>query len=92
MTGPRPVGRPWTEAEVARLHELISSGVKLELIARKLKRSPGAIYTRVSSLKKPRDLSFDARRSFLPSERLAIAHANAQRSKRKLGPAGSTSD
>jgi len=83
MTGPRPVGRPWTEAEVARLHELISSGVKLELIARKLKRSPGAIYTRVSSFKKPRDLSFGARRSFLPSERLAIAHANAQRSKRK---------
>ena len=92
MTGLRPVGRPWTEAEVARLHELISSGVKVESIARKLKRSPGAIYTHISSLKKPRDLSFVARRSFLPSERLAIAHANAQRSKRKIGPAGSTSD
>jgi len=92
MTGLPPVGRPWTEAEVARLHELISSGVKVESIARKLKRSPGALYTHMSSFKNPRDLSFVARRFFLPSERLAIAHANAQRSKRKIGPAGSTSD
>jgi hypothetical protein len=83
MKGPRLAGRPWTEAEVVRLHELISSGLKVELIARKLMRSPGAIYTRIGSFKKPRDLSFGARRSFLPSERLAIAHADAQSRKRK---------
>jgi hypothetical protein len=81
--GPRPAGRPWTKAEVARLHELISSGVRVELIARRLKRSPGAIYARISSFKKPRDISFGVRRSFLPSERLAIAHADAQSRKRK---------
>ena len=92
MTGPRPAGRPWTEAEVARLHALISSGLKIDLIARQLKRSPGAIYTRISSFKKPRDLLLGAQYPFRPSERLAIAHANAQRSKRKPGPAGSASD
>ena len=82
MTGPRPAGRPWTQAEVAKLHELIASGAKVGLIARKLKRSPGAIYSRISSFKKtPRDLSFGVPRSSLPSERLAIAHANAQSSK-----------
>ena len=82
MTGPRPAGRPWTQAEVAQLHELIASGAKVDLIARKLKRSPGAIYSRISSFKKtPRDLSFGAPRTSLPSERLAIAHANAQSGK-----------
>jgi hypothetical protein len=79
MTGPRPAGRPWTQAEVAQLHELIASGVKVGLIARKLKRSSGAIYTRISSFRKTqRDLEFGARRLSLPSERLAFAHANAQ--------------
>jgi len=61
---------------------LIASGAKVGLIARKLKRSPGAIYSRISFFKKtPRDLSFGVPRSSLPSERLAIAHANAQSSK-----------
>ena len=82
MTGPRPAGRPWTQAEAAQLHELIASGAKVGLIARKLKRSPGAIYTRISSFKKTRhDLSFGAQRLSLPSERLAFAHANFQSSR-----------
>ena len=77
MTGPRPAGRPWTRAETAQLHELIASGVKVSLIARKLKRSPGAIYSRISSFKKtPRSVIFGAQRLSLPSERLAIAHAS----------------
>jgi hypothetical protein len=76
MTGPRPAAQPWTKTDVAQLHRLIASGAKVELIARKLKRSPGAIYSRIYSLKKmPRDLTFDAKRLSLPSERLAIAHA-----------------
>jgi predicted site-specific integrase-resolvase len=79
MTGPRPAGRPWTPAEVAQLHELVASGVKVGLIARKLERSPGAIYARISSFKKKRsDLTFDAKRLSLPSERLALAHAKFQ--------------
>jgi hypothetical protein len=79
MTGPRPAGRPWTRAEVAQLHEMIAAGAKAGLIARKLNRSPGAIYARISSSRKtPRDLTFDAKRLSLPSERLAFTHENSQ--------------
>jgi hypothetical protein len=82
MTGPRPAGRPWTRAEVAQLHELIAAGTKVGLIARKLNRSPGAIYARISAFKKtPRDLTFEAKRISLPSERLAFIHANSQSSR-----------
>jgi hypothetical protein len=82
MTGPRPAGRPWTRAEVAQLRELIASGVKVGLIARKLKRSPGAIYSRISSfMKTPRDLTFGAQRLSLPSERLAFVHTYSQSSR-----------
>lgn len=77
MTGPRPAGRTWTRAEVAQLHELLAAGVKVGLIARKLKRSPGAIHARISLFKKtPRDLTFGTKRLSVPSERLATAHAN----------------
>jgi len=79
MTGPRPAGRPWTRAELAQLHELIAAGAKVGLIARKLKRSPGAIYARISSSKKTScDLTFDGKGVSLPSERLAFTHANSQ--------------
>ena len=82
MTGPRPAGRPWTRAEVAQLHEMIAAGAKVGLIARKLKRSPGAIYARISSFKKtPLDLTFDAKRLSLPYERLAFTHANSPNSR-----------
>ena len=72
MTGPRPAGRPWTAAEEAQLRELIISRVKVGLIAKKLNRSPGAVYARINSLKKPpRDLAFGRQPRSLPSERLA---------------------
>jgi hypothetical protein len=62
MTGPRPAGRPWTLTEDAQLRELVVSSVKVGLIAKKLKRSPGAIYARINSFKKlPRDLVFGTR-------------------------------
>jgi hypothetical protein len=62
MTGPRPAGRPWTLTEDAQLRELVVSRVKVGLIAKKLKRSPGAIYARVNSFKKlPRDWVFGTR-------------------------------
>jgi hypothetical protein len=71
MTGPRPAGRPWTPAEEAQLRELIISRVKVGLIAKKLKRSPGAVYARINSLKKPpRDLAFGRQPRSLPSEPL----------------------
>ena len=77
MTGPRPAGRPWTAAEEARLSELLASGMKVGFIARKLKRSPGAIYARINAVRKtPRDLA--ARRLSLPSERLVRAQAAAE--------------
>jgi hypothetical protein len=79
MTGPRPAGRPWTRAEVAQLHDMIATGAKVGLIARKLKRSPGAIYARISSSKKtPRDLAFNEKGVSLPSERPAFTHAKSQ--------------
>ncbi len=78
MTGPRPAGRLWTLAEEAELRELIASKVKVVQIAKKLKRSPGAIYARINSHKKPRDLPFSAQPRSLPSERLA-ASAMAER-------------
>jgi hypothetical protein len=76
MTGPRPAGRPWIAVEEAQLRELIISRVKVGLIAKKLKRTPGAIYARINSLKKPpRDLAFGMQPRSLPSERLAHAKA-----------------
>jgi len=79
MTGPRPAGRPWTRAEVAQLHEMIAAGVKVGLIARKLKRSPGAIYARISSSNQtPRNVTFEAKHLSLASGRLAFTNANSQ--------------
>ena len=74
MTGPRPAGRPWTPAEEAQLRELIISRVKVGLIAKKLKRSPGAVYARINSLKKPPP-DFGRPACSLSSERLAYAKA-----------------
>jgi hypothetical protein len=70
MIGPRPAGRPWTLTEDAQLRELAVSGVKVGLIAKKLKRSPGAVYARINSV-------FGARSGSLPSERLA-AYSKAE--------------
>ena len=62
------------------MRELIISRVKVGLIAKKLKRSPGAVYARINSLKKPpRDLALGRQPRSLPSERLA--YAKAQNSK-----------
>jgi len=85
MTGPRPAGRPWTLAEDTQLRELVASRVKVGLIAKKLKRSPGALCARIKSLKKvPRDLAFGERSRSLPSERMA-AYAKAEISELKEG-------
>jgi hypothetical protein len=54
MTGPRPAGRPWTLADDDMLRGLLASGMKPRLIAQKLKRSIGAIQTRIFFFKKPR--------------------------------------
>jgi hypothetical protein len=78
MTGPLPAGRPWTPTEDGQLREFVVSRVKVSLIAKKLKRSPGSIYARLNSFKKlPRDLSFGAKFGSLPSERL-VAQAKAE--------------
>ena len=54
MTGPRPAGRPWTRADDDMLRKLLTSGMKPRLIAPKMKRSIGAIQSRISLFKKPR--------------------------------------
>jgi hypothetical protein len=54
MTGPRPAGRPWTLTDDDMLRKLVTSGTKPRLIAQKMKRSVGAIQSRIFFLKKPR--------------------------------------
>jgi hypothetical protein len=54
MTGPRPAGRLWTLTDDKMLRELLVSGMKPRLIAQKMKRSIGAIQSRISLFKKPR--------------------------------------
>jgi hypothetical protein len=49
--GPRPNGRPWTPAEDAQLLALLESKMERALIARKLKRTVGAITTRLVVLR-----------------------------------------
>jgi hypothetical protein len=75
MTGPRPAGRPWTPAEETLLRELVLCQVKVGLIAKKLNRSPGAVYARINSLKKPALGAFGRQPRSIPSERLAYAKA-----------------
>jgi hypothetical protein len=80
-----PGGAPWALTEDAQLREFVVSRVKVSLIAKKLKRSPGAIYARINSFKKlPRDLVFGAGSGSLPSERLA-AYAKAETGELKDG-------
>jgi hypothetical protein len=52
VTGPRPAGRPWTGIEDRQLGEMLSVGEKVPEIARKLKRTIGAIYARTEYLDK----------------------------------------
>jgi hypothetical protein len=47
MTGPRPAGRRWTAAEENQLQEMLDAGMAAPEIARKLKRTAQAIYTRM---------------------------------------------
>jgi hypothetical protein len=55
-------------AEETKLRDMVASGLKAATIARKLKRSTGAVYARIYSLK---------RSGPLPSERAVHFHANA---------------
>ena len=72
MTGPRLAGRPWTAAEEVQLRELTLARVKVGFIAKKLNRSPGAIYARLNSLKKQnQNMPFSSQRRSIPSEPLA---------------------
>jgi hypothetical protein len=48
MTGPRPAGRPWTHADDDQLRAMLKAGAKAPAIAKKLKRTVGAIYARAN--------------------------------------------
>ena len=52
MTGPHPTGRPWTLTDDDMLRKLLASGMKPRLIAQKMKRSIGAIQSRIYLFKK----------------------------------------
>jgi transposase len=53
MTGPRPAGRPWTLTDDDMLRKLVTSGMKPRMIAQKMKRSIGAIQSRIYLFRKP---------------------------------------
>ena len=72
MTGAKPAGRPWSAAEEVQLRDLIKVGVPAAIIARKLRRSTGAVYARIYALKQARE-----RALALPSERAAFYHRHA---------------
>jgi hypothetical protein len=55
MTGPRPAGRPWTLIDNDMLRKLLASGMKPPLIAQKMKRTIGAVRSRILLFKKPRE-------------------------------------
>ena len=71
MVGSLPAGRSWTNVEDELLLELHSSGVKIAEIARKLRRSAGAVHARVGKLKRMRHL-----KKSLPSERMTFFRAH----------------
>ena len=52
MTGPRPAGRPWTRADDDQLWVMLKAGIKVNAIAKKLKRTVGAIYSRANKIRK----------------------------------------
>lgn len=54
MTGPRPAGRSWTRVEENLLRDMLDAGPTTEEIARRLARTPVAIYSRVQDLDKRR--------------------------------------
>jgi hypothetical protein len=54
MTGPRPAGHPWTQLDDKRLSDMLVSGMRRPEIAAKLKRTAGAVHSRVHTLRKKR--------------------------------------
>jgi hypothetical protein len=54
VTGLRPAGRPWTLTDDDMLRKLLVAGMKPRQIAPKIKRSIGAIQSRIFLFKKPR--------------------------------------
>jgi hypothetical protein len=55
MTGPRPAGRPWTLTDDDMLRKLQASRMKPQLIAKKMRRTIGAVKSRIFLFKKPRE-------------------------------------
>jgi hypothetical protein len=52
MTGPHPAGAPWTAEDDHRLLAMVERKIERAIIARKLKRTPAAVHSRLSKLRK----------------------------------------
>ena len=50
MTGPRQAAPRWTEHDENELFEMLNAGKTAVEISRKLRRTPGAIYSRLQRL------------------------------------------
>jgi hypothetical protein len=54
MTGSKTAGRRWTHMEENLLRDMLAAGLTADEIARRLARTPAAIYSRVPDLDKKR--------------------------------------
>jgi hypothetical protein len=54
MTGPKPAGCRWIHMEESLLRDMLDAGLAAEEIARRLARTPVAIYSRVQYLDRKR--------------------------------------
>jgi DNA-binding CsgD family transcriptional regulator len=57
MTGPRAAERRWTPEEENQLRHMRAAGKTAIEIARKLKRTPGAVYARLKSISAHRPMA-----------------------------------
>jgi IS30 family transposase len=54
MTGPKPVGRPWTRAEEKQLQDMLDAGMTAGEAATKLERTRQSIYARLQRIYRKR--------------------------------------
>jgi|HubBroStandDraft_2_1064218.scaffolds.fasta_scaffold655533_1 hypothetical protein len=73
MTGPKPAGRRWTHVEENQLRNMLDARLTAEEIARRLARTPVAIYSRVQYLDRKRRNDRQWRGSASSSTSSAIA-------------------
>ncbi len=60
MTGPRPAAPAWTAEDDRNLLAMVADKIEKGTIARKLKRTPAAVHSRLGKLRKAERKKFGA--------------------------------